>query len=125
MPCVSTRGFKSIVDGKTLAGWEGNPTYWRVEDRTLLGEITPATVIKSNTFIVWRGGGPKDFELKLEYRITPDGNSGFNYRSSIVPDAVLHTVACCPTALTAVAVAEAVTLSQRPVFADFRIASVT
>jgi len=81
-------GFESIFNGQTLAGWEGNPTYWRVEHGALVGEITPATVIKSNTFIIWRGGRPKDFELKLEYRITPDGNSGINYRSSIVPDAV-------------------------------------
>jgi Domain of Unknown Function (DUF1080) len=81
-------GFKSIFDGRTLAGWEGNPTYWRVENGGLVGEITPATVIRSNTFIVWRGGRPRDFELKLDYRITPDGNSGINYRSSIVPDAM-------------------------------------
>lgn len=81
-------GFESIFDGKTLEGWEGNPTYWRVENGALVGEITPATVIKSNTFIIWRGGKPKDFELKLEYRITPDGNSGINYRSAVVPDPV-------------------------------------
>ena len=81
-------GFQPIFDGKTLAGWEGNPAYWRVEDGSLVGEITPATVIKSNTFVVWRGGRPKDFELKLEYRITAAGNSGINYRSAIVPDPV-------------------------------------
>ena len=81
-------GFEQIFDGRTLAGWDGNPTYWRVENGALVGEITPATVIKSNTFIVWRGGRPKDFELKLDYRITADGNSGINYRSAIVPDAV-------------------------------------
>jgi hypothetical protein len=81
-------GFESIFDGKSLAGWEGNPTYWRVEGGALVGEITPATVIKSNTFIIWRGGRPKDFELKLDYRITAAGNSGINYRSLVVPDPV-------------------------------------
>lgn len=81
-------GFEAIFDGKTLSGWEGNPTYWRVENGALVGEITPATVIKSNTFIVWRGDQPRDFELKLEYRITAEGNSGINYRSIIVPDTV-------------------------------------
>lgn len=29
-----------------------------------------------------------DFELKADYRITPGGNSGINYRSVVVPDAV-------------------------------------
>lgn len=81
-------GFTPIFDGKTLAGWEGHPRYWRVDDGSLVGEITPSTVIKSNTFIIWRGGRPKDFELKLDYRITPEGNSGINYRSTIVPDSV-------------------------------------
>jgi hypothetical protein len=81
-------GFQSIFDGRTLTGWEGSPTYWRVEEGALVGEITPTTVIKSNTFIIWRGGRPKDFELKLDYRITSTGNSGINYRSVVVPDPV-------------------------------------
>ena len=81
-------GFQPIFDGKTLTGWEGDPAYWRVENGSLVGEITPATVIKSNTFIIWRGGRPRDFELKLDYRITPEGNSGINYRSVVVPDPV-------------------------------------
>jgi hypothetical protein len=81
-------GFKPIFDAKTLAGWEGNPVYWRAENGILVGEITPSTVIKSNTFIIWRGGSPADFELKLDYRITEAGNSGINYRSVVVPDPV-------------------------------------
>ena len=81
-------GFSSIFDGKTLAGWEGDPVYWRVENGAIAGEITPATVVKSNTFIIWRGGSPKDFELKLDVRISAGGNSGVNYRSASVPDPV-------------------------------------
>lgn len=81
-------GFQPIFDGKTLNGWEGDPKYWRVEDGSLVGEITPQTLIKSNTFIIWRGGSPKDFEIKADYRITSGGNSGINYRSVVVPDAV-------------------------------------
>lgn len=81
-------GFRSIFDGRTLTGWEGDATFWRVEGGALVGEMTPDTIVKSNTFVIWRGGRPRDFELKLEYRITPDGNSGVNYRSSVVPDPV-------------------------------------
>ena len=81
-------GFQSIFNGVSLAGWEGDPTYWRVENGVLIGETTPATLLKTNAFIVSRGGQPKDFELKLDYRISLDGNSGINYRSSIVPDSV-------------------------------------
>jgi hypothetical protein len=82
-------GFASMFDGKTLKDWEGDPKYWRVSpEGTMLGEITPETIIKSNTFIIWRGGEPEDFELKVDYRITSGGNSGINYRSVVVSDKV-------------------------------------
>lgn len=74
-------GFVPIFDGKTLGNWEGDPTYWRVENGCLTGEVTPTTLLDRNTFIIWKGGAPKDFELKLEFRISKDGNSGINYRS--------------------------------------------
>jgi hypothetical protein len=77
-------GFVSIFDGKSLAGWDGDPKYWRVEDGCLVGEVTPETLLKQNTFIIWRGGNPGDFELKVEYRISAEGNSGINYRSTEV-----------------------------------------
>jgi hypothetical protein len=79
-------GFKQIFNGKTLKGWEGDTNYWRVEDGSIVGEITADKLLKSNTFIIWKGGDPKDFELKLEYRITKDGNSGVNYRSEQLKD---------------------------------------
>lgn len=82
----SKNGFVKIFDGKTLTGWEGDPTYWRVENGNLVGEITPATLLKTNSFIIWRGGRPANFELTLEFKITKTGNSGINYRSVQLPD---------------------------------------
>jgi len=78
-------GFTQIFDGKTLNGWEGNPKYWRVGNGCLVGEITPETLLKTNSFIIWRGGLTRDFELKVEYRVTARGNSGINYRSVELP----------------------------------------
>jgi len=78
-------GFVPIFDGKTLSGWDGDPRYWRVEDGSLVGEVTPDTLLKVNTFIIWRGGITRDFELKADYRISAKGNSGINYRSVEVP----------------------------------------
>lgn len=77
-------GFVPLFDGKTLTGWEGDKVHWRVENGCIVGEITPETVITQNTFIIWRGGAPKDFELKVEYRMSDKGNSGVNYRSTEV-----------------------------------------
>lgn len=84
----SKDGFEQIFDGKTLNGWDGKAGYWRVENGNLTGEETPVTEpqLKANTFIIWKGGEPGDFELKAEYRISKDGNSGINYRSEELKD---------------------------------------
>lgn len=79
-------GFTPIFDGKTLDGWEGDPAYWRVEDGAIVGEVTPETLLKSNTFLIWRAGTTRDFELKVEFQITAEGNSGVQYRSTQVDD---------------------------------------
>ena len=87
--CVAQKnkdGFVQIFDGKTLKNWDGDPTYWRVEKGNLVGEITPTTLLKTNSFIIWRGGEPGDFEFKGEFNITQDGNSGINYRSDQLTD---------------------------------------
>jgi Domain of Unknown Function (DUF1080) len=80
------KGFVSIFNGKNLDGWEGDPTYWRVENGSLVGEITPSTLLKTNSFIIWKGGEPADFELKGEFNIAKAGNSGINYRSERLTD---------------------------------------
>ena len=75
----------SIFDGQTLNGWDGDPAYWRVENGAIAGETKPGASPKQNTFLIWRGGAPGDFELQAEYRLT-GGNSGIQYRSAELPD---------------------------------------
>ena len=59
---------------------------WRVEDGAIVGETKPGHHSASRTrFLIWRGGHPANFELKLEYRLT-GGNSGIQYRSSELPE---------------------------------------
>ena len=78
-------GFDPIFDGKTLKGWDGDLQFWRVENETMIGESTAEKPVKLNTFLIWRGGQPKDFELKVEYRVNST-NSGVQYRSVELPD---------------------------------------
>ena len=78
-------GFVQIFDGKTLDGWKGDHSYWRVEGGVIIGEITPELQLERNTFLIWRDGETADFELKLEYRISEKANSGIQYRSSEIP----------------------------------------
>jgi hypothetical protein len=76
---------QAIFDGKTLAGWDGDPAFWRVENGAIVGETKPGAMPKQNTFLIWRDGAPADFVLDAEYRLT-GGNSGIKYRSVELPD---------------------------------------
>src|SRR5436189_83524 len=62
-------GFKSIFDGKSLDGWDGNPKFWRVEDGAITGQTTKENPAAGNTFCIWRQGEVDDFELKCEFKI--------------------------------------------------------
>lgn len=77
-------GFRQLFDGRTLDGWQGDAPFWSVRDGAILGQITPDTRITKNRFLVYQGELPADFELVAEYRISPQGNSGINYRSAPV-----------------------------------------
>jgi hypothetical protein len=82
----SDQDFTSIFDGKSLKNWDGDPKYWRIEHGAIVGETTAATPLAgTSTFIIWRGGVLENFELRLEYRISPGGNSGIYYRSEEPP----------------------------------------
>lgn len=81
-------GFVPIFDGKSLAGWDGDTTFWRAENGAIVGESTPEKVVKSNSFLIWRGGTLRDFELKLEFKLS-GANSGIQYRSQEVGKWVL------------------------------------
>lgn len=85
IPPAPEEGYRSIFDGKTMNGWEGDPKFWRIEDGALVGETTKEKQPKQNTFLIWRGGNPANFQLKLKYKLT-GFNSGIQYRSSELPD---------------------------------------
>ena len=78
-------GFEPIFDGASLKGWDGDPAFWRVENGVIVGETTKENPLKVNTFLIWRGGSPADFELKLDYKMNST-NSGIQYRSVELPD---------------------------------------
>jgi hypothetical protein len=80
------RGFVSIFNGKDLTGWDGDPRFWSVRDGILRGETTLEKAAEHNTFLILRGQVPKDFVLKLRFRITADGNSGVQFRSRDLGD---------------------------------------
>jgi hypothetical protein len=82
-------GFKSIFNGKDLTGWDGNKQFWSVRDGAITGQTTATNMVDGNTFLVWKGGEPKDFEFRAMFRLTAQndaafGNSGVQYRSHVI-----------------------------------------
>jgi len=87
---ASTRAedsFTPLFNGKDLTGWDGDPKLWRVEDGLIIGTCTGPDSPVNNTFLIWRGGQVKDFELKATMRVVGDNNSGIQYRSRPLPEA--------------------------------------
>lgn len=72
---------KPIFNGKDLTGWDGDPRLWSVKDGAIRGETTDKAVAKGNTFIIWKEGKTKNFELRLSFRCNATNNSGIQYRS--------------------------------------------
>ena len=72
----------SFFNGKDLAGWEGDPQLWKVENGEIVG-TSPG--LKRNEFL----RGPLvagDFTLSLQVKLTPNaGNSGIQFRSEPLP----------------------------------------
>lgn len=77
---AAEEGFRPLFNGRDLTGWDGDRRYWSVRDQCIRGESTLAALPIGNTFLIWRGGTLKDFELRLKFRLR-NGNSGVQYRA--------------------------------------------
>jgi hypothetical protein len=75
-----------LFNGKDLSGWDGDPRLWSVKDGLIHGETTDANPTKGNTFLIWKEGRTKDFELRLSFRCNATNNSGIQYRSKHITD---------------------------------------
>jgi hypothetical protein len=76
-------GWTSLFDGKTLNGWSGDSN-WKIEDGAIT--IEPTCEKPTGTvYLVWQGGEPSDFMLKLQMKGTGNINGGVQYRSWIGP----------------------------------------
>jgi len=81
---------KTIFNGKDLTGWDGDPRLWSVKDGAIHGETTAENPAKGNTFLIWKDGVTKDFQLRLSFRCTATNNSGIQYRSKHVTGAKMR-----------------------------------
>jgi hypothetical protein len=71
-------GWKPLFDGKTTNGWQafrkpaGTPSGWVVEDGTLTTPGGQSDILTTDAY--------ENFELDLEWKIAPKGNSGIMFR---------------------------------------------
>jgi hypothetical protein len=77
-------GFGGGPQRSVFQDWDGDPKFWRVENGVIVGESTPDKTVGPNTFLIWKGGTPGDFELKVEIKMNST-NSGIQYRSKMLP----------------------------------------
>lgn len=73
---------KTLFNGTDLTGWDGDSRMWSVKDGIIHGETTEENKAKGNTFLIWKEGVLKDFELHISFRCNAVNNSGIQYRSS-------------------------------------------
>lgn len=81
-------GWTLLFDGTTTRGWRGYrradmPAGWQAQDGALTRVGAGGDIITEREF--------KDFELVLEWQISPGGNSGIFYRVTEAGEASYHT----------------------------------
>jgi hypothetical protein len=88
MSSESAAGWRLLFDGRTTGGWRGfrqdsMPAGWQVVDGALTRVAAGGDIMTREKF--------KNFELALEWKIAPGGNSGIFYRASEDDDAIYWT----------------------------------
>ena len=88
-PALRAAPATHLFDGRTLAGWEGDLKWWRVQDGAITGGSTTEKVPKNSVLATTRSF--QNFDLRLKLKLTGDPktgmiNSGVQIRSLRVPD---------------------------------------
>lgn len=78
-------GVTVLYGGGDLSGWEGRDDLWSAENGEIVGRTTDENPIDGNTFLIWQGDLPGNFELTAQYKIE-GGNSGIQYRSKVIDE---------------------------------------
>lgn len=82
---TSKSGAKSLFDGKSLQGWEGNLDYFRVEEGAIVAGRTDRPIPNNEFLCTTNEYG--DFELELKVKIRAEAaNGGIQFRSRRVPN---------------------------------------
>jgi hypothetical protein len=79
------QGFQLLVDGKSLAGWEGNDKVFRVQEGAIVAGSLEAPIAHNEFLATTERFG--DFELRLDAKLVGKGeNAGVQFRSERIKD---------------------------------------
>jgi hypothetical protein len=77
-------GFTKLFDGQTLAGWDGESDVWSIENGAVHAN-TVKTPGQHHIHYIGPNAVMRDFDLKVEFRISAKGaNGGIQYRSRLL-----------------------------------------
>jgi len=77
-------GYVKLWDGQTFNGWEGETDVWSIDNGAVHADTTK-TPGQHHLHYVGPGAVMKDFDLKVEFRISEMGaNGGIQYRSRLL-----------------------------------------
>ena len=81
---VGAADFTPLFDGKTLDGWEqhSGTAQYRVEDGAIVGK----TVIGTGNSFLCTKKRYADFIFEFEFKVSPEMNSGVQFRSEFFPE---------------------------------------
>src|ERR1700694_5643084 len=80
-------GFRPLFDGKTLAGWDGDPRLWSVRDGAIVCS-TEGVSLDDNSFLISRDKF-SDFVLRTQVKLR-NHTSGIQFRSEALPNWVVR-----------------------------------
>ncbi len=79
------KGFVELFDGRTLEGWDGDLSQFRVEEECIIGGSKTAEI--PHNFFLAAKEEFADFELRLQFRLIGEAtNAGVQLRSKRIPD---------------------------------------
>ena len=84
VPYDDYTGFTKIWDGATFKNWDGESDVWSIEDGMLHADTTK-TPGQHHIHYIGPNAVMKDFDLKVEFKISAEGaNGGIQYRSRLL-----------------------------------------